>query len=399
MSFLSAISSAVSNPAVRLTPRTQWSNLYMDLITLILFILGFVLLIGGAEFLVRGASKLAIAVGISPLVVGLTVVAYGTSAPELAVTINATYSGQSDLALGNVVGSNISNILLVLGIASLIGPLVVKSQLVRQEIPLMILVSVLLLVMALDENIGRFDGIILTIGAVTYTTYVIRKSRRETKRIQHAYDEVFKVERESAKNPVQIVLQLVLILAGLGLLVVGADWLINGAVAIAELLGISKLVIGLTIVAVGTSLPEIATSIIASIRGQRDIAVGNAVGSNLFNILLVLGITAIVAPGGIAVSRTALTFDIPVMIAVALAALPIFYTNYRIDRWEGALFLGYYVAYTAYLFLNATKHGVLDEFEYAMVFFVIPITLITLITFTIKAVRNPNNNQVLTEQQ
>jgi cation:H+ antiporter len=371
----------------------------MDLITFILFILGFVLLVGGAEFLVRGASKLAIAVGISPLVVGLTVVAYGTSAPELAVTINATYSGQSDLALGNVVGSNISNILLVLGIASLIGPLVVKSQLVRQEIPLMILVSVLLLVMGLDENISRFDGIILAIGAVTYTAYVIRKSRRETKRIQQAYDKVFKVERETAKNPLQVVLQLVMILVGLGLLVVGADWLIDGAVAIAELLGISKLVIGLTIVAVGTSLPEIATSIIASIRGQRDIAVGNAVGSNLFNILLVLGVTAIVAPNGIAVSRTALTFDIPVMIAVALAALPIFYTNYRIDRWEGALFLGYYVAYTAYLFLNATNHGALDEFEYAMIFFVIPITLITLITFTIKALRNPNNRQVLTEQQ
>ncbi len=364
----------------------------MDATTLVLFILGFFLLIGGAEFLVRGASALAIAVGISPLVVGLTVVAYGTSAPELAVTINATYNGQSDLALGNVVGSNIANILLVLGIGASVGALVVRTQLVRQEIPLMIGASLLVLLFGLDGRIGRIDGIIFTAGAVAYTVYVVRKSRREIKALESTYADAFQAEQERAKGTGKMAMQLGMIALGLFLLVTGADWLIDGAVAIAEIFGVSKLVIGLTIVAVGTSLPEIATSVMASLKNQRDIAVGNAVGSNLFNILLVLGLTALVSPEGVLVNRTALTFDIPVMIAVAVAALPIFFTDYRIDRWEGFLFLGYYAAYTTYLVLNATRHGLVDEFQLAMIYFVIPITAIMLIGLTVKAFRNPHNS-------
>lgn len=364
----------------------------MDAITFVLFILGFFLLIGGAEVLVRGASALAIAVGISPLVVGLTVVAYGTSAPELAVTINATYNGQSDLALGNVVGSNIANILLVLGIGAAVGALVVRTQLVRQEIPLMIAASVLVLLFGLDGSIGRVDGAIFTLSAISYTVYVVQKSRREIKALETTYAPAYKAEKENTKGAGKLALNLGLIVIGLFLLVIGADWLINGAVEIAEIFGISKLVIGLTIVAVGTSLPEIATSVMASLKNQRDIAVGNAVGSNLFNILLVLGLTALVSPNGVLVNHTALTFDIPVMIAVALAALPIFFTNYRIDRWEGYLFLGYYAAYTIYLILNATHHGLADEFEWAMVLFVIPITAAMLIALTVQAFRNPHNN-------
>lgn len=363
----------------------------MDTITLVLFILGFFLLIGGAEFLVRGASSLAIAVGISPLVVGLTVVAYGTSAPELAVTINATYNGQADLALGNVVGSNIANILLVLGIGASVGALVVRTQLVRQEIPLMIGASVLVLLFGLDRRIGQIDGAILTLGAISYTVYVVRKSRKEIKALETKFADAYNAEKDKVKGKGKLVLHLGMIALGLFLLVTGADWLIDGAVAIAEIFGVSKLVIGLTVVAVGTSLPEIATSVMASLKNQRDIAVGNAVGSNLFNILLVLGLTALVSPTGVAVNHTALTFDIPVMIAVALAALPIFFTNYRIDRWEGFLFLGYYAAYTAYLILNATQHGLAEEFEWAMMLFVIPITVIMLIGLTIKAFHNPHN--------
>lgn len=367
----------------------------MDSVTLILFILGFVLLIGGAELLVRGASKLALAVGISPLVVGLTVVAYGTSAPELAVTTNASFVGQSDLAVGNVVGSNISNILLVLGLAAAAGgALIVNQQLIRLEIPLMIGVSILVYLLGLDGRMGRIDGFVLAAGAVAYTIFVIRKSRKETRAIENQYDKAFDGTVKKSTNPMQILLQLGLIVAGLILLVVGADWLINGAVVIAELLGVSKLVIGLTIVAVGTSLPEIATSIIASLRNQRDIAVGNAVGSNIFNILLVLGVTAMVAPFGVEVSGAALRFDIPVMIAVAIAALPIFFTDYRIDRWEGFLFLFFYVAYATYLFLNATHHDYLNGYVNAMVFFIIPLTIVTLTVLTIKAIRDKNNGKV-----
>lgn len=367
----------------------------MDAVTLILFILGFVLLIGGAELLVRGASKLALAVGISPLVVGLTVVAYGTSAPELAVTIGAATSGQSDLALGNVIGSNISNILLVLGLAAILGsPLIVNQQLVRLEIPLMIGVSMLVLLMGLDGKIGRIDGLILALGAISYTVFVVRKSRMESRAIKKQYDEAIDGQAAKAKNVKDFLLQLGMIAVGLALLVLGADWLINGAVVIAEILGVSKLVIGLTVVAVGTSLPEIATSIIASIRNQRDIAVGNAVGSNIFNILLVLGVTAMVAPLGVAVSSAALKFDIPVMITVAAAALPIFFTDYRIDRWEGYLFMFFYAAYTAYLFLNATHHDYLDEFIHAMIYFIIPLTILTLVVLTVKAFLNKNNGKI-----
>jgi len=162
------------------------------------------------------------------------------------------------------------------------------------------------------------------------------------------------------------------------LLVLGSRWLVNGAVQVATLLGVSQLVIGLTVVAVGTSLPEIATSVLASLRGERDIAVGNVVGSNLFNILSVLGISAMVAPSGIPVARAALTFDIPVMIAVAVACLPIFFTGHLIARWEGAVFLAYYMIYTLYLVLNSTNHDALPAFSSAMLLFILPITAVTL---------------------
>jgi cation:H+ antiporter len=369
----------------------------MDIVTLILFILGFVLLVGGAELLVRGASTLAIAIGISPLVVGLTVVAYGTSAPELAVTVNAALAGQSDLGLGNVIGSNIANILLVLGMAAATGTLVVQPQLIRQEIPLMIFASLAVLVMGLDGAIGRVDGLILFSGAIIYTVYVVRQSRQNMKAEQNDSAAAFTQKQALKNNPKKVLLQLGMIVAGLALLVTGADWLINGATKIAELLGISKLVIGLTVVAVGTSLPEIATSVIAGVRGQRDIAVGNAVGSNIFNILLVLGFAAVLAPAGVLVSRTALTFDIPIMIAVALTTLPIFFTDSRIDRWEGVLFLMYYAAYTVYLFLNATSHNALDEFQFAMTCFVLPITALSLILLTIKAIRYPKREKIILE--
>ena len=288
----------------------------MDPTTILLFIAGLALLIIGAEVLVRGASRLASAVGIPPLVIGLTVVAFGTSSPELAVSVQASWTGRPDVAVGNVVGSNIFNVLFILGLAAAIVPLVVAQQLVRWEVPLLIGVSVLFWLLASDGLLGRVDGTVLFAGIVTYTVFAIRQSRRETAAIRAEYAQVIGGSTEPAGR---LAVQVVLILVGLALLVVGSHWLVEGATAVARTAGLSELVVGLTIVAAGTSLPEVATSVLASIRGERDIAVGNAIGSSLFNLLCVLGLSALVAPAGISVADATLGFDIPVMVAVAVA--------------------------------------------------------------------------------
>ncbi len=351
--------------------------------TLLLFIAGFGLLVGGAELLVRGASRLAVAVGISPLVVGITVVAYGTSAPELAVAIHSMYANppQPDLAIGNVVGSNISNVLLVLGIAALASPLLVHRQLVRSTVPFMILVSVVVWLMSLDGRITRPEGALLFAGAIVYSLFSVVTSRRSVAR-ERALDS--DSETPKSRGIGHLVLQLIWIVGGLFLLVVGARWLVDGATEVARLLHVSELIIGLTIVAIGTSLPEIATSLIASLRRHGDIAVGNVVGSNIFNLLLVLGFAAVIAPVPIHVKTAAIRFDIPIMTAVALACWPIFYTNWRIDRWEGAFFLAYYVAYAVFLFLKATDHDSLQQYDTAMQYFVVPITVLVLVVLAVK---------------
>ena len=361
--------------------------------TIMLFVMGGVLLIAGAELLVRGASRLAVAAGISPLVVGLTVVAFGTSAPELAVTVGAAHAGAADVALGNVVGSNIFNVLFILGISAAIVPLVVDQQLVRLDVPLVIAMSVLVLALALDGQISRLDGVLLAGGIVAYTVLLIRKSRRETASVravyeaaygEDGYDSAFGTPHAETRTwPVD----LALIALGLVLLVVGSQWLVQAAVTTAEALGVSELVIGLTIVAAGTSLPELATSILAAVRGQRDIAVGNVVGSNLFNLLAVLGFGSILAPAGLPVAPGVLAFDLPVMIGVAIAALPIFFTGYTISRWEGAVFLGYYIAYASYLVFDAVDHPALDEYQAALLYFALPLTALTLIVGTVRSLR------------
>ena len=353
--------------------------------TFVLFVAGGALLIGGAELLVRGASRLATAAGISPLVVGLTVVAFGTSAPELAVTVGSAWAGEADVALGNVVGSNIFNVLFILGLSALIAPLVVAQQLVRLDVPLMIGVSVLALVLGLDGGIGRLDGAPLLSGIVVYTVFLVWQSRREVERVEEEYREAFGGGEGGGEAGWSMNAGRVAI--GLVLLVVGARWLVSAAVDTAEALGVSELVIGLTIVAAGTSLPEVATSVLASLRGKRDIAVGNVVGSNLFNLLAVLGLGSLVAPAGVAVSSGALSFDIPVMIGVAVAALPVFFTGYVIARWEGAVFLGFYGAYTAYLVLDATDHASLTAYGTAMTWFVLPLTALTLVVLAARAMR------------
>ncbi|MBI4220092.1 MAG: calcium/sodium antiporter [Chloroflexi bacterium] len=334
-------------------------------------------LVMGAELLVRGASRLALRFGISPLVIGLTVVASGTSSPELAVSVQSGLAGQADIAVANVVGSNIFNVLVVLGLAALIAPLLVQQQLVRFEVPLVVGLSVLVLVMAQDGRIGPFDGLLLVGGLIAYTVFVIRQSRREAAAVQAEYEKGFGVAALGwlARLPVQIVF----VLGGLSLLVLGATWLVDSAVSIARALEISEAVIGLTFVAAGTSLPELATSVVAAMRGERDIAVGNVVGSSVFNLLGILGIAALVTPGGLSVAPALVFFDVPVMIAVAFACLPIFATGYRIARWEGALFLGYYVVYVTYLILAATQHDALHSFGSTMLGFVLPLTGVTLL--------------------
>lgn len=357
---------------------------------IVLLILGFAFLIVGAEALVRGASRLASTFGIPSLIIGLTVVAYGTSAPELAVSIFSSYNAQTDIAMGNIVGSNIFNVLFILGLSALITPLIVSRQLIRLDVPLMVGISLLTLGLGADGKISRIDGILLFSGAVLYTFLLIYLGRKEDKKIPQKHN-----TPGNGKNSLPAskwFVNIGLIIGGIILLVLGSRWLITGATEIALYLGISELVTGLTIIAAGTSLPEVATSVIASIRGERDIAVGNVVGSNMFNLLFVLGIAGIVSPDGITVSDTVLWFDLPVMTAVAIACLPVFFTGNLIARWEGGVFLSYYVAYTLYIFLAATQHKSLAFYSTAMLYFVIPLTVLTLIVVSIQAIRNNRKN-------
>lgn len=354
----------------------------MNGIAILQLIIGLVLLILGAEMLVRGASRLAAAIGISPLVIGLTVVAFGTSSPELAVSMVSAWTGQADIAVGNVVGSNIFNILVIIGLSALIVPLIVAQQLVRLDVPLMIGISFLTLALGWNGSIGRAEGAMLFGILMLYLVFLVRISRKESAEVQLEYAQEFGDRRFGAWG--QRLFHLGLVVVGLVLLVVGSRWLVAGAIALARLLGVSELVIGLTIVAGGTSLPEVATSVVAALRRERDIAVGNAVGSNIFNLLGVLGLTALITPREVMVSQAVLVFDLPVMIAVAVATLPIFFTGYRIARWEGALFLGYYIAYVLYLLLNATQHDALPAYSRIMLWFVIPLTVVTILVLAVR---------------
>jgi cation:H+ antiporter len=345
--------------------------------------------VAGAELLVRGASRLAAALGVSRLVIGLTVVAYGTSTPELAVTLQAAFQGQAALSIGNVIGSNIFNVLVVLGLSAAILPLVVSHQLVRLDVPIMIAISLLLPLLSLDGRIDWLDGLLLFVLSVGYTVFAIYHSRRQNK-LMAGEDGSGRQEDdgvEHVKGFAGVVRQLLLVVVGLFLLVIGSGWLVDGAVAIARMIGVSELIIALTIVAAGTSLPEVATSVIAVLKGERDIAVGNVVGSNIYNILSVLGMAGLLAPDAIPVPVAAIRFDIPVMIAVTVACLPIFFTGHAISRPEGILFLAYYGAYTIYLALDSTGHDTLPVFSSVMALFVMPLTIITLFVLYVRARR------------
>ncbi len=342
----------------------------------LLILCGLVALVIGGELLVRGASLLALSLRISPLVIGLTVVAFGTSAPELGVSLQASMRGAADVAVGNVVGSNICNVLLILGVSALVTPLVVSSQLIRLDVPLMVTASLAMWVFCWDLRISRAEGGFLFSALLAYIVMSVVKSRQEKQEVVDQFAGEFSAPSkwQSTRSA-----QVGLIVVGLVLLGLGSNWLVSGAVTIAQMWNISELIIGLTVVAVGTSLPEIVTSVVASLRGERDIAVGNVVGSNLFNILCVLGLTGVISPTGIPISAEALEFDIPVMLAVAAICLPIFFTGSIISRTEGAALLFYYIAYTALLITAETHPHVSEKFSWVLGYVVLPVTLLTIL--------------------
>jgi len=301
---------------------------------------GLIMLFVGAEGLIRGSSNLAIKIGITPLVVGLTVVAFGTSAPELVVSLKAALMGNSSISLGNVVGSNIANIALILGVAALIKPLDVHADVIRKEIPIMIGITVLLLLLLIDGELGFVDGVILVTGLIIYLTFSVLIARKEKN------PEVETEFKNGLKSNFSIPVSVVLVIIGFGLLILGANLFVQSAVAIAKILGFSDVVIGLTIIALGTSLPELITSIVASYKKESDIGIGNVVGSNVFNILGILGITALIIP----ISTVGISYiDLGVMLVAAIILLPLSRTGFTITRLEGAvLFLGY-AGYIYYL--------------------------------------------------
>ncbi|MHB1112519.1 MAG: calcium/sodium antiporter [Acidovorax defluvii] len=353
----------------------------------LMFAAGLAALVVGADLLVRGASRLALSFGISPLVVGLTIVAFGTSAPEMAVSTGAVLNGQTGLAMGNVVGSNIFNVLFILGLSALIAPLVVHVQIIRQEVPILMGASLLLLVLGLDGRISLTDAALLFGLLLAYTVFLVVQSRRETQAAQAEFEAEIHAPAAGAWDA-RLPVQIALIVAGLALLVLGSDWLVGAAVVFAKALGVSDLVIGLTIVAAGTSMPEVATSVAAALKGERDIAVGNVVGSSTFNILGCLGLAGLAAGSeGLVVAPSLMAFDIWVMLAVALACLPIFLSGREIARWEGAVFLGYYAAYVSYLILAAQQHDALHTYSAVMLGFVIPLTVVTLVVSLIRPSR------------
>lgn len=342
---------------------------------------GLALLTLGGSSLVRGSASLARRAGISPLVIGVTLVAFLTSAPEVAVSVVGAAGGQDDIAAANVVGSNIFNVLFVLGACALLKPLAVSQQLVLREIPIQIGVSVLLWLFAVNGNLSGVEGAVFLAGLALFAFDTVQSSRREAQAVRTEYDGGVPGLSRSASVDVAFVA------GGLAALVVGGGWLVEAAVAIAAAAGVDEATIGLTIVAAGTSLPEVATSVAATLRGERDIAVGNVVGSSIFNVLGIVGLAALVSEDGLALPSSLVAFDLPLMVAVATACLPIVAGDHRISRPIGLLFLGVYGAYVAYLVMAAKSHAVLEPLSFVLVEFAAPLTVAAIGAYLYRRVR------------
>ncbi|MEY3161009.1 MAG: hypothetical protein RIT25_1000 [Planctomycetota bacterium] len=350
----------------------------MPVVSILLFATGFFLLVLGAGWLIRGAVAIAGAAGVSPLVIGLTVVAMGTSSPELAVSLQSAWLGQADMAVGNVVGSNICNVLLILGLSAAVTPLLVAQELVRRDVPLLILLSLAVWALGVQGGLHWFHGLVLLAALLVHTIWCIHASRRESRQVQSEYRAGF------GGDPGGWVRTSILLLGGFGTLVLGSHFLVEGAVAVARWLAVPETVIALTIVAIGTSMPEVAASVLAAARGQRDIAVGNVVGSCLFNLMGVLGASSLFA-GELPVAAGIATFDLPVMVACAIACLPIFARDRTIARWQGFVFLGFYAAYLVFLVLDATGHEARHGYAAVMGEFVLPLTGLTAVVLVVRA--------------
>lgn len=354
------------------------------MVAILALLAGLVVLVLGAELLVRGASRLALGLGISPVVIGLTIVAFGTSSPELAVSLSAAWAGQGDLVTGNAVGSNIFNVMFILGVSALIVPLAVQQRMIRVDIPLLVGVSLLTWWFLSDGLLNRLDGSLLFTGIVIYTITTVRFGKNEPATILEEYAQA--IPPPQAKQvPWR---SLLLILIGLGLCVVGSRWMVSGAVTLAEMIGLSERVVGLTIVAAGTSLPELATSIMAAIRGQRDVAVGNVIGSNIFNLLGILGLVGILSPQTIVVPDSVLGLDFAVMVAVAVVCVPIVITGYRISRMEGVALLLMYIGYVAYLVLASQDHAAAKPLGQVMLWGAIPVMVLGVLVSVWGSLRN-----------
>ncbi len=346
---------------------------------------GLVLLIVGAELMVRAAVRVAARLHVRPLIIGLTIVALGSSAPQMAVSLQATLAQNVDIAVSSVIGSSIFNILVTLGLSALIIPLRVSRQLVRLDIPLMIGASLLVFLLAWNEELTRTDGVFLLTALALYLGLLLRQSQHSA-RPQSTPHEGPEASWLSS---------LLMIVGGLALLVYAGHLLLGAAVSVATDLGLSERIIGLTVVAVSTSLPELATSLIAALRGQRDIAVGNVIGSNLFNLLGVLGVTALIAPTPLSVSPNALDFDLPVMLGVAALCLPVFYSGYRVTRAEGLVFLGLYLVYGLHVVSFTTGMPLAGKLERLMLFFVLPALVAFLLFTSLRAWRRQHHKKEL----
>jgi cation:H+ antiporter len=347
----------------------------MDFLTFVWLVVGLVCLVFGAEWLVRGASTVATKLGVAPIVVGLTVVAFGTSAPEMAVSVSGALSGNADVAIGNVVGSNTFNILFILGLSAAISGLSIEQRLLKFDIPVLILISLATYGLILNDVVGRIEGVVLFLGIIVYTSWLLRGARKgESPAVEAEYKEAVESVEGSTFSQ-SLAFQIGLVLIGLALLVLGSQLLVNSATEIASALGVSDLVIGLTVVAAGTSLPELATSVLAAIRGQRDIAVGNVVGSNIFNLLAVLGASAAVSSNGVAVNSEVIRLDFPVMLAATIVLLPICWNGFMVKKWEGSFLVVFYIAYVAYLIMEAGDSTAPELYRTAMLI-IVPLVMV-----------------------
>lgn len=319
-----------------------------------LFAIGLTALLVGADLVVRSATGLALRVGVSPLVIGLTVVSIGTSLPELAIGVDAARTGSPGLAVGNIVGTNLVNLLLILGLSALMMPIVLDRVVLRRDVPAMVGSAGLLAVLALDGELGLVDGLLLVACALGYTGWVLRTSR--TSPADAAVPEPgSRPAAESTPAPSgRPLLSVLALVAGMVAILLGADWLVDGATRAARGLGVSEAVIGLTIVAIGTSAPELVTTIVSTVRGSREVALGNLLGSSTYNIVLVLGITVLAAPAAVPVVREVVGSDLVLLVAVTVLSVPTFLTGGRISRLEGGVAVAAYLGYLAWLLTTRT---------------------------------------------